>query len=666
MTGNYQPIENYGIIGNMHTAALVGMDGSIDWLCLPHFDSPSVFAAILDDRKGGRFRIAPARDDLRRKQYYWPGTNVLITRFLHSDGVGEIEDYMPVGEGAPSATVRRVRTVRGALTFRLECRPAFDYARTSHETHMTDHGIRFDGPGISLALCSSIPLKLDGTGVTAEFTLKEGEHATFMLSLVGPSDDHRPAPGFAEAEELFRNTVGYWRRWLSRCTYTGRWREMVERSALALKLLAFEPTGAIVAAPTCSLPELIGGPRNWDYRFTWIRDAAFTLYAFERIGFTEEAVCFKDWIKDRWQQADGRGTGPLQPLYGIDGRADLTEQTLDHLEGYRGSQPVRIGNGAHQQLQLDIYGELMDAAYLTNKYVEPIAYDGWMRLRQLLNWLCDNWRRDDESVWEVRGGPRSFVYSKFMSWVALDRGLRLADKRSFPADRARWLAERDEIYETIMQKGWNSSLPVVHAVVWFNRPRRVLPADAACLFHGPERSAHARHGRRDSPAAGPRRAGGQWPGLPLRSGRRPRRPARLRRDVQHVLILARRGPHPRRPHRPRPTGRRPASLRANARLFQSPRPLCRTDGFQRRSTRKLSAGLHPPGLDQRGVQPRQGPGRILELSCWTPRGNKFSRSIQWVGVDNGGHVNQDVASASWHIEPIGPYCGSIFRRDRVR
>jgi GH15 family glucan-1,4-alpha-glucosidase len=458
MPGIYQPIENYGVIGNMRTAALVGIDGSIDWLCLPHFDSPSIFAAILDDRKGGRFRIAPARDHLRRKQYYWPGTNILITRFLHADGVGEVEDYMPVGGCAePDALVRRVRMVRGEFTFRLECRPAFDYARAVHATHLTEHGVQFDGPGMSLGLAASVALTPDGTGVTAEFTLREGECATFVLRRLGAAGDHRACPGFAAAEEMFRETVGYWRRWLSNCTYKGRWREMVERSALALKLLSFEPTGAIVAAPTCSLPESIGGPRNWDYRYTWIRDAAFTLYSLQRIGLTDEAVRFKGWLKDRWQNADGRGTGPLQPIYGIDGRADLAEQTLDHLEGYRGSGPVRIGNGAHQQLQLDIYGELMDAVYLHNKYVEPIGYDGWSRLRHLLDWLCDNWRRDDESIWEVRGGPRSFVYSKYMCWVALDRGLRLADKRSFPADRPRWLAVRDEIYEQVMNQGWNSS-----------------------------------------------------------------------------------------------------------------------------------------------------------------------------------------------------------------
>ena len=291
--------------------------------------------------------------------------------------------------------------------------------------------------------------------MVADFTLGEGEKATFVLRRLAPEDEPGRCPGVGEAEELFRDTVAYWRRWLSRCTYTGRWREMVHRSALTLKLLSFEPTGAIVAAPTCSLPESIGGPRNWDYRYTWIRDAAFTLYGLLRIGFTEEAARFRDWLKDRWQDADGQGTGPLQLMYGIDGRAELTEETLDHLEGYRGSRPVRIGNGAYGQLQLDIYGELMDAVYLHNKYVEPVGYDGWVRLRRLVDWVCDNWKREDEGIWEVRGGRRHFVYSKLMSWVALDRGLRLADKRSFPADRARWLKVRDEIYEEVMAQGWD-------------------------------------------------------------------------------------------------------------------------------------------------------------------------------------------------------------------
>jgi GH15 family glucan-1,4-alpha-glucosidase len=457
MGSSYQPIENYGIIGNLRTAALVGMDGSIDWLCTPHFDSPSVFAAILDDQKGGRFRISPALVDFRRKQFYWPDTAVLVTRFLHENGVGEIEDYMPLGGAGtmPDTLIRRVRVVRGSVPFHLECRPAFDYARATHQVHLDGGGVRFDGPGLSLALAAAVPIRRDGDGVIADFTLGEGEKAAFVLRRVDPTEQPSPCPSEVEAEELFRDTVSYWRGWLSKCTYTGRWREMVRRSAMTLKLLSFEPTGAIVAAPTCGLPEAIGGTRNWDYRYTWIRDAAFTLYGLLRIGFTDEAARFRDWLRDRWQDSDNQGTGPLQLMYGIDGRTKLPEETLDHLEGYRRSRPVRIGNAASLQLQLDIYGELMDAVYLHNKYVEPVGYDDWVRLRRLVDWLCDNWTREDEGIWEVRGGRRHFVYSKMMCWVAIDRALRLADKRSFPADRARWLRVRDEIYEEVMAKGWD-------------------------------------------------------------------------------------------------------------------------------------------------------------------------------------------------------------------
>jgi GH15 family glucan-1,4-alpha-glucosidase len=250
--------------------------------------------------------------------------------------------------------------------------------------------------------------------------------------------------------------VEYWRRWVSRCTYRGRWRETVQRSALALKLLTYEPTGAIVAAATTSLPESVGGPRNWDYRFTWIRDAAFTVYAFLRLGFTEEAMRFMDWLQERWRDMDSHCDAPLQLMYAVDGASDLTELELPHLEGYCASRPVRVGNGAHEQLQLDIYGELMDSVYLHNKYATPVGYDAWVHLRQLVDWVADNWRRDDVSIWEARSGPRPYVYSKLQAWVALDRGLRLADKRSLPADRAKWLAARDAVYEEVMARGWSA------------------------------------------------------------------------------------------------------------------------------------------------------------------------------------------------------------------
>ena len=455
----YLPIENHGVIGNMRTAALVGLDGTIDWLCLPHFDSPSVFAAILDDRIGGRFRIAPPDGTFRRKQFYWPDTNVLITRFLHADGIGEIEDYMPVGwvGGHPPAyLVRRVRVVRGRVAFRLECHPAFDYARGQHETHLDEHGVRFDGPGLSLGLASPVPLARDGTGVAADFTLDEGQSAAFVLRQIEPGQHAGHNPGAMEAEAWFRETVAYWRGWLAQCTYRGRWRETVHRSALALKLLTFEPTGAIVAAPTTSLPEGIGGVRNWDYRYTWVRDASFTVYALMRIGFTDEAARFRGWMAERVKAQKADADGPLQLMYAIDGRTDLTEEELTHLDGYMGSRPVRVGNAAHGQLQLDIYGELIDAVYLFNKHGAPLTADGWTRVRRVVDWVCANWDRPDEGVWEPRGGRKDHVYSRFMCWVALDRALRLADHRSFPAPRAKWLAARDAIYEQVLERGWNA------------------------------------------------------------------------------------------------------------------------------------------------------------------------------------------------------------------
>ncbi len=427
----YLPIEDHGIIGNLRSVALIGKNGSIDWFCYPRFDSPSVFAAILDDRKGGYFRIAPQSGDVTRKQLYWPDTNILVTRFLSTDGVGEVTDYMPIG--APRGDegfhglIRRVKVVRGSMTFRMACYPAFNYARDSHSLELVEGGAQFTSPALGFALASDLKLAQEGDGVVADFALQEGQTASFEL--------HHLNGGMAtmsdsESERLFHDTVEYWRRWIAKSTYKGRWREIVHRSALALKLLCYEPTGAIVAAPTCGLPESLGGSRNWDYRYTWIRDAAFTMYAFMRIGFTEEVAAFMNFLDQRCHECDPNGS--LQVMYGIDGRHNLHEEELTHLDGYMGSKPVRIGNGAYGQLQLDIYGELMDAAYLFNKYGTPISYELWTYLRQLTNWVCGHWMEEDEAIWEVRGGKRKFVYSKVMCWVAVDRAIRLAQKRSFP------------------------------------------------------------------------------------------------------------------------------------------------------------------------------------------------------------------------------------------
>ncbi|NTX10476.1 glycoside hydrolase family 15 protein [Myxococcus sp. CA051A] len=455
VAGGSVPIEDHGVIGDLRTVALIGNEGTIDWMCYPHFDSPSVFAALLDPEKGGHWRLHPQPDGVMCKQFYWPDTNVLVTRFYTPDGVGELIDFMPMGrddEKDVREVLRRVRVVRGEMAFEMECFPAFNYARDTHTTHLIAGGAAFESEKLQLTLASSVPMRRAERGVTASFVLRENESAVFTLREGMRVSCEELVHSHDSAEKVFRATVEYWRHWLSGCQYTGRWRETVQRSALALKLMTFAPTGAIVAAPTCSLPESPGGTRNWDYRYCWLRDAAFTVYAFLRIGFKKEAAAFMRWVEARCAE---QGDGPLPLMFSLDGSRVPDEVELPHLAGYGGAKPVRIGNGAADQLQLDIYGELMDSVYLFNKYAAPISYDFWRHLRRLVDWVCEHWNQPDEGIWEVRGGRRHFVYSKLMCWVAVDRAIRLADKRSFPADRPRWLATRDAIFEDIMARGWS-------------------------------------------------------------------------------------------------------------------------------------------------------------------------------------------------------------------
>jgi GH15 family glucan-1,4-alpha-glucosidase len=455
--GKYKPIEDYGVIGDLHSVALVSTDGSIDWCCLPHFASPSVFAAILDAKKGGYFRISPEASGTV-KQMYLPDTNVLVTHFLCPDGVGECVDFMPVrgaaGEDKENHDiVRQVKVIRGSLAFKLECFPAFNYARDRHRLRLDENGAVFESHGARLGLSSQIKLHAAGDGVEAGFMLQAGETIWFLLRHSDQTSLEPPTQAVYDGTRVFHETVEFWRRWAEGIQYRGRWREVVTRSALALKLLTFAPTGAIVAAPTTSLPEEIGGVRNWDYRYTWIRDAAFTVYGLVRLGLTFEAERFVDWIDERSHELNPDGS--LQVLYGINGEHDLPEMELPHLEGYKGSAPVRIGNQAANQLQLDIYGELLDSVYLAGKYGKPISYETWQYLRRLIDYVVDHWQEKDEGIWEIRGERQHMVSSKMMCWVALDRGLRLATKRSFPAPRHDWLDARDSIFEDVMERGWN-------------------------------------------------------------------------------------------------------------------------------------------------------------------------------------------------------------------
>jgi GH15 family glucan-1,4-alpha-glucosidase len=514
---HYRPIADYGLIGAMHTCALVSSGGSIDWCCLPSFDSPAPFSRILDWSNGGYFQVAPL-DVQSTSRRYLPGTNVLETTFNTSTGVATLTDFMPVhppshsrifvgsteggrggsrggestrmhhprggsvsptfatsDEDVPEAfeiqfeekVVRILECVSGSVQFMLDCCPRFGYGtilpRLAMDESNANLGLAHGGANALLVYCSA-PLQMVDQCFRSEGRLKAGERV-----YAGVASLSHFSPDFAvdgrrldtrHIDALLERTVRFWQDWSSECQCEGEYRDAVLRSALALKALTYEPTGAIVAAPPTSLPETLGGVRNWDYRFTWIRDATFSLKAFFDLGLTKEADGFKNWLE--WSTAYPED---LQLMYGVRGERWLTEQELP-LEGYLWSRPVRVGNGAATQFQLDIYGELMDSAYLyrqrSGEQVEP---EYWNLLHDVVEFAVNNWRRPDAGIWETRGGERHFVFSKVMCWVALDRGIKLAEDilehRSDSAlrkDVDRWKAVRDEIRQDVLSAGYDPHL----------------------------------------------------------------------------------------------------------------------------------------------------------------------------------------------------------------
>ncbi|MFR9805416.1 glycoside hydrolase family 15 protein [Pseudonocardia sp. RS010] len=456
-------IADHGLIGDLHTSALVSTEGTVDWFCCPRIDSPSVFGALLDDERGGHFRLAPM-DPHTSRQMYFPDSAVLVTRFFTDSGVGEVVDFMPVlgRHNGGSRLVRMVRCMRGKMRFAGHVAPRFDYGRRAHRTEVTESGGMFVTDALTLTVhvvrepedprIAHVKVEEGDVGFTLELDAGELRGVVLEADADGPPHEIR----VGEINQLFDDTVAFWHRWIGRSTYRGRWREMVNRSAITLKLLTYDPSGGLVAAPTAALPEQVGGERNWDYRYTWVRDASFSVFSLLKMGFVEEASRFGGWLGDRVRERIGGEGGPLNIMYRVDGSSDLKEEILEHWSGYRGSAPVRIGNGAAEQLQLDIYGEAADSIAALDRVGLRAPHRGWTAMVEVLDWLCEHWDQPEEGIWETRGGRQSFTYGRVMGWVALDRGIRQAIETGRPAPLERWREERDRIYRQVMERGWNA------------------------------------------------------------------------------------------------------------------------------------------------------------------------------------------------------------------
>ena len=616
----YPPIAEHGLIGDLQTAALVTTDGTVDWWCCPRFDSPSVFGSLLDSDNGGRFRIGPEGDDYVARQLYFPDTAILITRFMTPDGVGEVVDFMPVEDPQRASDrhrlVRLVRCVRGQMRFVAECAPRFDYGRQAHELELTDEGAVFRTPTMALTLHGggAGAMQRDGNDVRGELTLRAGQAGGVILESAAQGPPKRTVP--EELLGLFEETARFWRGWLARSSYRGRWREQVDRSAITLKLLTYAPTGALVAAATAGLPELVGGSATGTTASPGSGTAPSRSMPCSGWGSPRRprpscAGC--DRAAEQAGQAEG--SGPLKIMYRVDGSSELDEETLDHWEGYAGSKPVRIGNGAADQLQLDIYGELLDSVWLADRHGLRVGHPGWVKLAQLADWLCEHWDQPDEGVWETRGGRQNFTYGRLMCWVALDRMIRLAQGYGRPADLARWVGERDRIYAQIMEHGWN---PQRRA---FTQHDQTQVLDASLLmmplvgFVAPTdpmwlSTLDAMDGELVSDSL-----------VPLRPQRLPRRAARPRGHLLdlHLLVRGRPGPL-------RAPGAGPADLGEDVHLRQPPGPVRRGDRPDRRAAGQLPPGLHASVADQRRHHP-QPPARPEPRLRSRPEGERRWRRV---------------------------------------
>ena len=440
-------IEDYALIGDLESAALVDRNGSIEWLCWPDFSSAACFAALLGTEENGYWKIAPAGGEWTSTRRYREHTLILETEFEQAGGAVRLIDFMPP-HGSHSDVVRVIEGVRGTMNLRMELALRFDYGRTVPWVTATKDGVRaVAGPNLAI-LHTSTPVHGENLKTVAEIAVRKGERIGFTLTYGASYEEDPKAIDFDRA---LNDTVRFWRNWSGRLKYKGKYRNVVERSLITLKAMSFRPTGGIVAAVTTSLPESIGGVRNWDYRYCWLRDTTFTLLAFMNGTYYDEAVAWQDWLL----RALAGSPNQVQIMYGLRGERSLTESKIGWLAGYENSRPVRIGNGASEQVQLDIYGEMLDSFFHAQHGMRRHSEDDFRVLVLLLKHLETIWQEPDEGIWETRGGPKHFTYSKMMAWVAFDRGVLLAEQLKYDAPIEKWKSIRDEIHQQICAKGFS-------------------------------------------------------------------------------------------------------------------------------------------------------------------------------------------------------------------